>query len=233
MFNLITPTAPAARRSRRLFPVTLAAVTLLLAACSDDSSTSATTASAPTTATTAAPTTAVPDTTLPDTTLPDTTLAEVTLTAPDTTVAGPVTYIDPVELLNPLTGWTFMPLPDGIADALVQQVSADATMSQQVLAVGATLVQDDVSGAQSLIIFFELAEAYTGADLDEYYTAATAGGTDIIDVDVDGRSGKAFLADGHSSFTTLSGTTAILAQADTTDALQAAVTALYDANPQL
>jgi len=39
--------------------------------------------------------------------------------------------------------------------------------------------------------------------------------------------------DGRSAFTTLTGSAAVLAQADTTDALQAAVTALFAANPDL
>ena len=41
------------------------------------------------------------------------------------------------------------------------------------------------------------------------------------------------IIDGRSAFTTLTGSTAILAQADTTDSLEAAVTALFAANPDL
>ena len=216
---------------RRIVPAALAAGTLLLAACGDDSTTKSTTAAPETTA--AVATTAAPDTT----TAP--TQPEVTITVPDTApdtapvTAVTVAYQDPQELLNPITGYTFLPLPDGVAEGLVEQVSADPTMSSQLVAVGAILVQDDATADQVLVIFFGLTQEFTGADADAFYEAATAGGTDIIDVDVDGRPGKAFLIDGHSSFTTLSGTTAILAQADSTDALQAAVTALFAANPDL
>jgi hypothetical protein len=206
---------------RRIVPAALAAGTLLLAACSDDSSSKSTT--------TDGVTTVAPDTTTA------VTEPEVTITTPETTTAPTVTvaYQDPQELLNPITGYSFMPLPDGVADALVQQVSADPTLSSQLAAVGAILLQDDATTDQVLVIFFGLTQEFTGADADAYYESATAGGSNIIDVDVDGRPGKAFLIDGHSSFTTLSGNTAILAQADTTDALEAAVTALFAANPDL
>lgn len=216
------------RTIRRLIPAALAASTLLLAACSDDSATKAT--SAPTTVVdvTTSNTTSTPDTTAP--TEPD-----VTITAPDTTEAttSTVAYQDPQELLNPIAGYTFLPLPDGVAQGLVDQASSDPTLSSQLLAVGAILLQDDATTDQVLVIFFGLDQEYTGADADAYYEAATAGGTDIIDVDVDGRPGKAFIIDGHSSFTTLTGATAVLAQADSTDALEAAVTALFAANPDL
>lgn len=213
---------------RRIVPAALAAGSLLLAACSDGSTTKSTTTAAPAT-TAAVATTSVPATT----TAP--TQPEVTITAPDTTEASVVTvaYQDPQELLNPITGYSFLPLPAGVADGLVTQVSADPTLSSQLTAVGAILLQDDATTDQVLVIFFGLNQEYTGADADAYYAAATEGGTDIIDVDVDGRPGKAFLSDGRSSFTTLSGKTAVLAQADTTNALEAAVTALFAANPDL
>jgi hypothetical protein len=207
---------------RRFLPATLAASTLLLAACSDDGSSKSTTTDSVTTV-------------APDTTTAATEPA-VTITTPDTTTGAPtvtVAYQDPQELLNPIPGYTFLPLPDGVAEGLVQQVSADPTLSSELAAVGAILVQDDATSDQVLVIFFGLTQEFTGADADAYYESATAGGTNIIDVDVDGRPGKAFLSDGRSSFTTLSGTTAILAQADSTDALEAAVTALFAANPDL
>lgn len=215
---------------RRIIPATLAAGTLLLAACSDDS----------TTKNTSAETTVAPDSTAAATTdAPDITTAptepEVTITAPDTTeaTANTVAYQDPAELLNPVPGYSFQPLPEGVADSLVQQMSADPTLSSQVAAVGAILMRDDATADQVIVIFLGLNQEYTGADLDAFYEAATQGGTDIIDVDVDGRPGKAFLIDGASSFTTLTGQTAILAQTTNTDVLEAAVTALFAANPDL
>lgn len=212
---------------RRIVPAALAAGTILLAACSDDSTTKSTTAALETTA-------AVETTDTPVTT-PVSTEAELTITAPATTEAATVTvpYQDPVELLNPIAGYTFLPLPDDVAEALVTQVSSDPTLNTQLSAVGAILVQDDATTDQVLVIFFGLTQEFTGADADAYYESATAGGTDIIDIEVDGRPGKAFITNGRSAFTTLSGTTAILAQADTTDALAAAVTALFAANPDL
>jgi len=217
------------RKIRRIVPTVLAAGTLLLAACGDDSATKSTIATAAPETTIAVETTEAPDTTIAPTE------PEVTITAPDTTEATMVTvpYQDPRELLNPITGYTFLPLPDGVAEALVEQVSADPTLSSELTAVGAIMLQDDATTDQVLVIFFGLDQELTGADTDAYYEAATAGGTSIIDVDVDGRPGKAFLIDGRSSFTTLTGSTAILAQADTTDALEAAVTALFAANPEL
>ncbi|MCY7298153.1 MAG: hypothetical protein LH616_02945, partial [Ilumatobacteraceae bacterium] len=206
------------RKIRRIVPAVLTAGTLLLAACGDDSARQSTTTAAPET------TIAVETTDAPDTTTGPTE-PEVTITAPDTTEATMVTvpFQDPQEQLNPITGYTFLPLPDGVAEALVEQVSADQTLSSELTAVGAIMLQDDATTDQVLVIFFGLNQEFTGADADAYYEAATAGGTSIIDVDVDGRPGKAFLIDGRSSFTTLTGSTAILAQADTTDALEAAV----------
>lgn len=210
------------RTIRRLVPATLAAGTLLLAACSDDSSTSGTTAGA------AGSTALAVDTTTA-------TEPEVTIAEPDDTVetSTGVVYQDPAELLAPLAGHTFLPAPDGVGDALVQEMNADPVLASQVLAVGAVMTQNDTTGDQVLLIFFELKEPLGDADLAEYYDSVTAGGTDIIDVDVAGRSGKAFVSGSTSSFTTVSGTTGILAQADSTDALQASVTALFEANPQL
>jgi hypothetical protein len=214
----------------RILSATLAAGTLLLAACSDDS----TTKSVSVETTVATESTEIATTDAPDiTTAP--TEPEATITAPEdtTATANTVVYQDPAELLAPVPGYTFQPLPEGVADSLVQQMSADATLSSQVAAVGAILMQDDVTADQVIVIFIGLNEDYTGADVDAFYAAATEGGTEIIDVDVDGRPGKAFLSDGASSFTTLSGRTALLAQASTTDALEAAVTALFGANPDL
>ena len=219
------------RNVRRIVPAALVASTLLLAACSDDSATNNTTAAVETTVVD----TTVLDTTEPDTTEPTTTEPEVTITAPETTEAttDTVAYQDPEELLNPIPGYSFEPLPDGVAESLIKQVSTDPTMNSQITAVGAILLQDDATTEQVLVIFFGLTQEFTGADADAYYEAATAGGADIIDVDVDGRAGKAYLIAGRSAFTTLTGSTAILAQADTTDALEAAVTALFAANPDL
>lgn len=207
------------RAIRHLVPAALVAGTLLLVACSDDSSTKSTT-------------TAAPDTTG----APDTSESEVNSTAANTTQAAPtegIAYQDPQELLNAIPGYTFLPLPDGAVEDLVQQVNSNPALSSQLTAVGAILLGDDATSDPVLVIFYGLTQPLTGADADAYFAAATAGGTDIIDVDVDGRPGKAFLSDGRSSFTTLTGTTAILAQAGTTDVLRAAVTALFTANPDL
>ena len=67
----------------------------------------------------------------------------------------------------------------------------------------------------------------------DIYSGITSGATDVADVTSGAHEGKAFVQDGMYGFTSVFGTTVVLAMSDNVDAMQTTVDSMFAANPQL
>ena len=174
---------------------------------------------------------------------PDTTTAasvtapastEPASTDPATTAGSEsdIQYIDPMTLLTPWDGQQLETVDPSIADQITSQLSADPTLAEHLIAVGAITTTDDATGATTLVLFAEFDEPVDSMAAD-IYSGITSGATDVADVTSGAHEGKAFVQDGMYGFTSVFGTTVVLAMSDNVDAMQTTVDSMFAANPQL
>jgi hypothetical protein len=99
-------------------------------------------------------------------------------------------------------------------------------------AVGSGVVTKD--GKQALLIFVGLKRELDATELDEFVKGVIGDGTNLQQGEVAGHPGWAYTtADGQQAFTTVRGTTAVLALADDQDHLAGVIAGLFQSNPQL
>ena len=172
-----------------------------------------------------------PSTTDPSTTDPSTTDPSTT----DPGSAGGIPqYIDAATVLNGWPGQTISGLSDADAADFAASSATSPSDPIQVIAVGALNVSDDVSGELSFVTLFELDRSLTADEVDQFISGVVGDASDVSPVTIAGVDGLTYTgSDGEATFLRVTGSTAILVFAQSAAALDATVSGLFTANPDL
>ena len=159
-------------------------------------------------------------------------------TEPSTTDPGSAggipQYIDAATVLNGWPGQTISGLSDADAADFAASSATSPSDPIQVIAVGALNVSDDVSGELSFVTLFELDRSLTADEVDQFISGVVGDASDVSPVTIAGVDGLTYTgSDGEATFLRVTGSTAILVFAQSVAALDATVSGLFTANPDL
>ena len=143
-------------------------------------------------------------------------------------------YIDAATVLNGWPGQTISGLSDADAADFAASSATSPSDPIQVIAVGALNVSDDVSGELSFVTLFELDRSLTADEVDQFISGVVGDASDVSPVTIAGVDGLTYTgSDGEATFLRVTGSTAILVFAQSAAALDATVSGLFTANPDL
>ena len=143
-------------------------------------------------------------------------------------------YIDAATVLNGWPGQTISPLSEADAADFAASSATGPNDPIQVVAVGALNVTDDVSGELSFVTLFELDRELSADERDQFIAGVVGDASDVTAATIAGVDGVTYTGPGgEATFLRLTGSTAILVFAASAESLQATVTGLFSANPDL